>query len=166
MSVASWISPKTEKGKPSHISGRGFFAKEAIKKGELLAVKNGHLIDRATLEANWDIVNHSHIQITDDIYMAPLTKDEFEESMIFFNHCCEPNMAINGQIACVALRDIHAGEELSVDYATIFNNDDNFECSCGNPTCRHHITGRDWQKPELQQKYGNNFAWFILGKMR
>jgi hypothetical protein len=39
-------------------------------------------------------------------------------------------------------------------------------CRCGAESCRRLITGQDWQKPELQQKYGSYFAWYLLEKIR
>lgn len=108
--ISSWISPKTQKGLPSSIHGCGFFAKEAIKKGEVLAVKGGHIIDRQTLIDNLRVINDSQIQITEDLYLAPLTPQEMEVSMIYCNHSCEPNGGWQGQIVFVAMRDIATGE--------------------------------------------------------
>lgn len=164
--VASWISPKTERGLPSNIHGRGFFAKEPIAKGEIVCIKGGHIVDRPTLIANLEVVNGSQEQITDDLYLAPLTLKEQESSMIYCNHSCEPNVGFAGQIIAVAMRDIAPGEELNVDYAMYFDDDImQFDCTCGTPSCRHHITGRDWQIPELQEKYRGYFVWFLERKI-
>lgn len=164
--VTSWISPKTERGLPSKIHGLGFFAKEPIKKGEILAVKGGHIIDRATLLANKAVVNNSQEQITDELYLAPLTPEEEQASTIYCNHSCEPNAGWQGQIVIVAMRDIAPGEEISLDYAMHFDDDIMmFECNCQTPSCRHHVTGRDWQIPELQEKYKGYLVWFIEQKI-
>lgn len=165
MSLSSWISPKTVKGQPSKIHGKGFFATQDIKQGELVAIKAGHLIDKETLDSNQDIIQHSQVQVTDDIYIAPMTPEELPESMIYYNHSCEPNLVMEGQIVLTAYRDITAGEELTIDYGTAFNDGSVFECYCQTATCRKTVTGKDWQKKELQQKYGNNFAWFISRKL-
>jgi SET domain-containing protein len=58
-------------------------------------------------------------QNTDDLFLAPVTAAEFESVMMFLNHSCEPNVGVQGQIVFVAMRDIAAGEELTLDYATI-----------------------------------------------
>jgi hypothetical protein len=34
-------------------------------------------------------------------------------------------------------------------------------CRCGTPSCRGTITGLDWLKPEIQEKYDGYFSWFI-----
>jgi uncharacterized protein len=57
------------------------------------------------------------------------------------NHCCEPNLisrVMKGHILYMALRDIKAGEELTVDY----NFDTKIErtpCACGATGCRGTI---------------------------
>jgi SET domain-containing protein len=166
MILSSWISPKTQKGLPSKIHGLGFFAVKDISKGEILAVKAGHIINRDTLRKNQGVIKHSQMQISDDLYIAPLTTAEFLGSMIYFNHCCAPNAVVEGQIVLKTMRDVVAGEELTFDYATLFNDESRFDCTCGVATCRKVITGKDWKKPKLQQKYNDNFAAFILEKIR
>lgn len=34
---------------------------------------------------------------------------------MFLNHACEPNVGIQGQIVFVAMRNVAAGEELTLD---------------------------------------------------
>ena len=43
--VRSWITPKAVKGGASAIEGRGVHAVEAIARGEVVAVKGGHIVD-------------------------------------------------------------------------------------------------------------------------
>lgn len=165
--LQSWISPKTRKGMPSKIHGKGLFALEPISKGEVLAIKLGRIIDRATLLQNLKIVNNSQEQITDELYIAPLTTDEEQASMIYVNHSCTPNAGWQGQVVIVAIRDIDAGEEVLIDYA-MHSDDDilDFRCACQTSSCRHHITGRDWRLPALQEKYEGYFVWFIEQKIK
>ena len=66
---------------------------------------------------------------------------------------CDPKIGVQGQIVFVAMRDIEAGEELTHDWATTDNDDYEMECRCGAVNCRKVITGQDWRKPELQEKY-------------
>jgi len=40
------------------------------------------------------------------------------------------------------------------------------ECQCGSEACRKLITGADWRKLELQQKYDGYFSWFIQRRIR
>jgi SET domain-containing protein len=165
MSVASYINPKARKGKKSGIHGRGLFAIKPIRKNEIVAIKGGHILSREQLKKKRKIVGDSYIQIDDDFFLAPLTKEEHDGVMMFLNHSCDPNVGVKGQITYVAMRDIQSGEELTLDYAMI--DDDNFEmkCECGKSNCRKTVTGKDWKKKDLQKKYGGFFATFIHNKI-
>ena len=39
------------------------------------------------------------------------------------------------------------------------------ECRCGARNCRGVINGKDWMKPELQEKYKGWFCWFLQRKI-
>ncbi len=165
MKLASYRSPKTAV-RPSSIVGRGLFADQAIARGEIVCVKGGHLLTQAEFTRYRSVANEAELQIADDLVLAPVTEAEFEDVMMFLNHSCEPNVGIQGQIVFVALRNVAAGEELTLDYATIDHNTEPMVCRCGAANCRQVITGQDWQKPELQRKYGSYFAWYLLVKIR
>ena len=165
MKVASYLSPKTVV-KQSGIAGRGLYANTPIARDEIVSVKGGHLIDRATRERNKAVINDADMQIADDLFLAPLTGEEFESVMMFLNHSCEPNVGVQGQIVFVAMRDVAAGEELTIDYGTIDHDAEPMACRCGAADCRGTITGEDWRRPDLQRKYGDHFAWHLLRRMR
>ena len=107
----------------------------------------------------------AEIQIGEDLFIGPTTSEEREGSMIFSNHSCEPNIGVQGQIVFVALRDIAAGEELTHDWATTDDDSYELQCNCGATTCRGTITGQDWRKPELQEKYRGWFSWYLAEKI-
>ena len=48
--------------------------------------------------------------------------------MMFLNHSCEPNVGVQGQIVFVAMRDVAAGEELTLDYGTIDHDAEPMAC--------------------------------------
>ena len=75
-----------------------------------------------------------------------------------FNHSCNPNCGLRGEITFVAIRDIAADEELTIDYAFVDNEDYSFTCTCGEKCCRSVVTGRDWKRKEIQEKYLPYFA--------
>lgn len=166
MKQLSWISPKTEKLLPSKIDKFGFFTKEDIKKGEIIAIKSGCLISRDDLVKKSARVQEARMQIDDDLYLAPASEEEVESSMIYVNHSCEPNLGVSGQIVFVAIKDVKQGEELTVDYGTAFTDYLNMECNCGAKDCRGIITGNDWKDKRMQSKYDDNFAWFILKRIK
>ena len=161
----SYLSPKTMV-KESPIHGRGLFAAAAISKDEVVAVKGGHIITRAVLAELQPILGAAEIQIGDDLFICPANREEREGSMIFSNHSCEPNIGLRGEITFVAMRAIAGGEELTHDWAMTDDDETSTACHCGSATCRQKITGKDWQRPELQQRYGNYFSAYLLSKIR
>lgn len=165
MTPLSFLSPKTVV-KSSPIHGRGLFAADDISKDEVVAVKGGHIITRATLTELQPLVGPAEIQIDDDLFICPTSLDEREGSMIFSNHSCAPNIGVRGQIVFVAMRDIAAGEELTHDWAMTDDDDQTIECHCGASNCRGVISGKDWQRPELQERYGEYFSAYLLRKIR
>ena len=162
MVVSSYISPKAVKGRPSGIEGRGLVAVAPVAKDEIVAIKGGHLVDTETLAALPERLRNTDVQIADGFHLAALEDDEYEPVMLFINHSCEPNVGFAGNIVLVAMRDIAPGEELTTDYALFDDADDPMTCNCGAAACRGMITGRDWQIPELQRKYGSYFSWYLL----
>ncbi len=164
--VRSWVSPKAVKGRPSGIDGRGLFAVEPIHAGEVVAVKGGHVVDAPTLAALPPKLRESDVQIADALYLAALTEDEYEDVMLFINHSCGPNVGFAGNIVLVAMRDIENGEELTTDYAFFDPSGVRMECRCGHPSCRRVVSGDDWRRPDLQERYGEYFATFLQRRFR
>ncbi len=163
--VSTWISPKAIKGTPSEIAGRGLVAVEAIGKDEVVAVKGGHIVTSEQLGAMSERLQNSDVQITDDLHLVALSDEEYEGVMLFINHSCEPNVGFAGNVVLVAMRDIDAGEELTIDYAMFDDYDGSLTCTCGRPTCRGSVDGRDWQRPDLQARYRGYFSWYLARKM-
>lgn len=167
MDIASYVSPKAKSGVKSKIAGRGLISVKPIKKGDIIAIKGGHIIDWKTYEKYESLIGLSILQIADDFILAPLTKSEIEKVTIFLNHSCNPNIGVRGEITFVAMRNIKAGEELTVDYAMIQDNTDKpMRCNCGAKNCRKIITGKDWRRKDLQKKYGKYFSAFLREKIQ
>jgi SET domain-containing protein len=160
----TYRSPKTEV-RPSPIHGRGLFAAQAIARGEIVAVKGGYVLPRAEWAALEPALGAAEIQLSEDLVIAPVRLDHRDGSMLFTNHSCEPNLAIQGQIVLVAMRDVAPDEELTIDWATTDDGDYALACRCASPRCRGTITGKDWMKPELQAKYRGWFCWFLQRKI-
>ena len=161
----SYLSPKTEV-RESKIHGRGLFATVDIAKDEIVAIKGGHIVDREMLrEKITPRLGPVEIQIDDDLFIAPVTDEERELSMLYSNHSCDANLGIRGEITFAAMRDIRAGEELTHDWCTTDNDDYSIECKCGAPNCRKILTGKDWQRPELQERYAGFFSTYLAKKI-
>ena len=151
--------------RPSPIHGRGLFARAAIAAGEIVAVKGGHVMTGSRWAELEPALGPAEIQIGDDLVIAPVREDHRDGAMLYTNHSCDPNLAIQGQIVLVAMRDIAPGEELTIDWATTDDGDYTLECHCGSPRCRGTVTGKDWTKPELQARYRGWFCWFLQRKI-
>src|SRR5438874_5998649 len=161
----SYLSPKTE-GRESKIHGRGLFATADISKDEIVAVKGGHIVDRKRLRGKISPrLGPVEIQIDEDLFIAPVSDKERELSMLYLNHSCDPNLGVRGEITFVAMRDIRAGEELTHDWAMTDDDDYSLECNCGVPDCRKILTGKDWQRPDLQRRYAGYFSAYLACKI-
>jgi SET domain-containing protein len=163
--TSTWISPKARKGAPSEIAGRGLVAVEPIDKGEVVAVKGGHLVTNEQLRSMPERLQNSDVQITDELHLVALTEEEYEAVMLFINHSCEPNVGFAGNVVLVSMRDIDAGEELTTDYAMFDDYEGSMDCACGRTACRRRIDGRDWQRADLQERYRGYFSWYLDRKM-
>lgn len=165
MPSLSYLSPKAAP-KESPIHGTGLFAVVRISKGEVVCVKGGYVFDRRRLDSMPEWYRAAEIQVAEDLFIGPLEEPEREGSMIFSNHSCEPNIGVRGQIVFVAMRDIDPGEELTHDWATTDDDTYELECNCGSASCRKVITGKDWRREELQQKYSGFFSSYLEEKMK
>ncbi|HSB00646.1 MAG TPA: SET domain-containing protein-lysine N-methyltransferase, partial [Anaerolineales bacterium] len=80
------------------------------------------------------------------------------------NHSCDSNAWMDDEVTLVARRDIEPGEEVTVDYA-LFTTQSSWmldnRCHCGSPHCRRTITGDDWRRKDVQERYRNHFSPFI-----
>src|SRR5438876_5189385 len=161
----SYRSPKTEV-RASQIHGRGLFATADIAKDEIVAAKGGHIVDRKILRQQISPqLGPVEIQIGEDLFMAPVTDEERELSMLYLNHSCDPNLGIRGDITFVVMRHIRAGEELTHDWATTDDDEYSVECKCGAANCRKILTWKDWQRPELQIRYAGYFSAYLARKI-
>ena len=160
----SYISPKAVV-RESAIHGKGLFAAEAIAKDEIVCVKGGYIYDREILRSMPEWYRAAEIEVADNLFIGPYREEEREGSMIFSNHSCDPNIGVQGQIVFVAMRDIQPGEELTHDWATTDDDDYELKCNCGATSCRKILTGKDWQRKELQEKYRNYMSWYLERKI-
>lgn len=79
------------------------------------------------------------------------------------NHACEPNAWFEG-LDVVARRPLAKGEEITLDYATFYNERmTSFECVCGAPECRGTIRGRDYLEGFVS-RYGDHVSDYVRTK--
>ncbi len=159
----SYLNPKCDSGVFEEKGGCGVFAREPIRKGELICLWGGRIVAENELDPNMTHFTQRILQIEEGLYLeAP----EPLEPSDCFNHSCEPNVGFSGQIGLVAMRDIHAGEELTFDYAMCDGTSyDEFTCYCGSENCRRSVKGTDWARPELWEKYEGYFMPYLARRI-
>jgi hypothetical protein len=163
----SFLSLKCEVRPAGDRGGYTVIAKEPIAKGELIVVWSGTLVDSSELASLPANVKRHSLQVEDDHYLVSLTDCEPPD---YVNHSCAPNAGLSGQIGLIAMRDIRAGEEVTYDYAMSDGSPyDEFDCCCGAEQCRGRVTGEDWKRSELWQRYQGYFSPYLqrrINKLR
>ena len=82
MMPLSYLSPKTEVHE-SKIHGRGLFAIANIAGDKIVAVKGGHIVDGKILREKIALqLGPMEVQIHDDLFIAPVTEEKREFSML------------------------------------------------------------------------------------
>jgi len=123
------------------IAGFGIYATCDMKAGEVVSrgeEKAVRLATRAHILKSWppDQVEAFRQYATVAGNGVFMLCDEDPHEWAPQNHSCNPNTGYVG-LNLVALRDIRAGEELTIDYAGFANPDAApFVCSCGAANCR------------------------------
>ncbi len=155
----SYLSPKLANRPHQDKGGCGVFTVEVVRKGELLAMWGGKVVRREELDPGMRDFTQRVLQVEDDLYL--LTPEALEPADCF-NHSCSPNAGFSGQTAIVSMCDLGAGEEVCFDYAMCDGSDyDEFDCSCGSPNCRGRITGEDWKRTDLWDRYDGYFSPYL-----
>jgi hypothetical protein len=142
----------------SDVAGDGLFAGEELAAGTIVARLRGRTVDDATLRqlfatAAVDGRYVDTIMIDDDrnLVLAP------DQLIHYCNHSCDPTLWHVDPETIATRRDVAAGEELTIDYATQTTHPD-FEmtCNCGRRRCRGIVTGLDWMDSDWQLRYGDH----------
>ena len=158
-----WLNPKAV-AKSSDVAGTGVFAIDDIKKGEAVGVLGGVIVPTEKIKGYHKIMTQVGIQIDDDFFIVPTTREELETKGVF-NHSCNPNIGFSNSITFVTIRDIKKGEELVFDYAFCETAFDGFTCKCGTKNCRRKITPNDWQDKKIQSKYKKYFSPYLRDRL-
>ena len=97
-------------------------------------------------------------------YLGSENLFEFDDAELF-NHSCNANIGVKGQIILVARREIKSGEELTFDYDTTEMAADPFQCQCGSDQCRKIIDGSAWNDPQFVKDNKEYLSWYILDRI-
>lgn len=128
------------------IAGYGIYARQDIKKGELVfsgEERSQRLVTRRFVEETWnedekEIFRRYAYPVSNEVF---LLWDDDPSGWAPQNHSCKPNTICNG-LNVVALRTIKKGDELTLDYAVFLDEHmESFVCRCGAENCRGLISG-------------------------
>jgi len=146
----------------------GLFATRDFAPGERVVTfeeQAHHLVTRRHVEEHWGGVQRKWFEkfawpLTDDVWV---TWSPDPEDWRPINHSCDPTAWLEG-LDVVARRDIPAGAEITLEYATFYDERmPAFQCSCGAAGCRGTIRGADWSLDALAS-YGEHMSDHILRK--
>ena len=122
----------------SAIDGQGCFSLVLFRRGRKIAEYTGERISNA--EANRR-AQRRRLRICAINNRWSLDGSKGGNGTHYINHSCEPNSYMKilyGHILFLALRDIHPGEEITIDYESTLHPNSK-RCTCGAPLCRTTI---------------------------
>ena len=125
----------------SEIDGRGCFATVLFPKGRKIAEYTGERISRREVARRRRTRSLRVLRICAIDQYWSLDGSRGGNGTHYINHSCEPNSFMRitcGHILFIALRDIHPGEEITLDYVTTYHSDRK-KCRCRAATCRGTI---------------------------
>jgi len=126
----------------SAIEGRGCFSTTSFKRGRKIAAYTGERITTAEAKRR---AGRRKLRICAINQRWSLDGSRGGNGTHYINHSCRPNAYMKilyGHILFIALRDIRAGEEITIDYQSTLHSDKK-RCTCGAPLCRGTINKID-----------------------
>jgi D-alanine-D-alanine ligase-like ATP-grasp enzyme len=148
---------KKYKMKGNSIAGFGIYATQLINTGEVIfkgEERSQRIVTKRYVDENWLpeeklLFKHYAVPLSEEVYVL---WDNNPSEWAPQNHSCDPNTAYKG-LNLVALRPISAGEELTMDYTYLLDeNSETFDCQCGAPNCRKIISGTKGNSVTLREQ--------------
>ena len=150
----SQLKKYTMKG--DSINGFGIYATVDIGAGEVMfnnEARGHRIVTKQFVDKNWSAVEKDLFAR----YAVPLSRhiyilwDDDPSVWAPQNHSCDPNTGYDG-LNVIALKDIAAGTELTLDYATFLDETmEPFACQCGAVNCRGWIKGTPGNSMEKRE---------------
>lgn len=164
----TWANPKTEvrqSNMPN--SGNGRFTTEFVREGEIVVILGGLILtedEYQEIRKRYTFVSGLLIHKDFKIHQVNFISD-YNGTL---NHSCEPNVYLDGQIVVKATKDIEVGEEITLDYGTIANQDLVLfeDCQCGADNCRKYITCKDWLSSSFRSERAFFFSHYLQELIR
>jgi len=121
--------------RPSTIDGQGAFADEVIPARKKIGEIRGESI--SVREARRRARGLQRIMIVEVSERRAIDAAQSLDALRFTNHSCAPNAVLRirqGRVEFYAIRDVAAGEELTVAYGES-HHEGRLVCRCGAPRC-------------------------------
>ena len=154
--------------RPRPDGGYGTYAAADIPQGRTIVAHEGtshRLVTLSHVERAWSPEARRRFAT----HAWPLTDDTWviwgrdPDAWTPIDHSCDPNAWLDG-LDLVARRSIRLGEEITIDYATLFNERmPAFECACDSPICRGTIRGTDYLA-DFVDRYGEHVSDYVRAK--
>lgn len=141
----------------SAIAGLGLFARRALRVGTVVIRVGGRLVGTDELRRLIESSGHyvDTLTVLEDVHLVLPAGS----TVHYGNHSCDPNLWHVGPYEIATRRPVHAGEELTVDYATQTGAPGfSMPCRCGAAACRGEVRSEDWRRPELQARYAGHWV--------
>ncbi len=117
------------------VKGKGVFARRDFARGEFIFRRR-----------HGRVVKNSDIPSLSEEEQRHLCELDFETSAVllppgcYLNHSCDPN-AIRSGVNVYAWLEIHAGDEITIDYRLNAHDSERWDCDCGAATCQGYVIG-------------------------
>ncbi len=160
-----WLSDQVEV-RPSGIAGQGLFANTDIGAGVVVSRLGGRIVSNSGLQAMLQSAGDTYVDAVSvfkdgNLVLPPGTTNHFG------NHSCQPNLWWVEPFSLATRSLIPAGDELTVDYATLTARPDfQMRCACRASCCRGLVTGADWMLADLQERYGDHWVPVLRNQIR
>ncbi len=132
----------------SRIHGNGVFITQLVARGHTISRIKGVVQIKNNITPEDSLANPDWVGIGKHTWIDPVPPYKF------INHSCDPSSGIKGKITLVALRDMQADDEITLDYATIEGDPHwTMACACGSENCRKVIRSIGFLPKERFEAY-------------
>lgn len=146
----------------SGVHGQGLFTKKCFNLGSDILRMGGCLFHISARKSS-NVMPSTTTALSEEVLLAepPAGSKDFSD---YLNHSCNPNIGFRDALSIIAIKDIIAGEELTIDYS-FFECDSTWKlkntCNCGAHCCRKVVTGEDWKTINPSDKQFKYYSPFI-----
>lgn len=148
--------------------GTGLFAKEPILRESYISYIDGEVF---YAESESQLANTRRGSVNHVVpFHRKFYRNAFNNLAVNINHSCDPNCYFKDLFCLTAMRDIAAGEELTVSYSLFCNSDwkvPGGKCLCGSKNCFGSILPWRELPAEYKKKYLSYTSdWILFEEMK